>query len=275
MNCEKFQTLSADLARGGDAGSQDRPGAHAVIVDASERATVETHVAQCAACADQWRDELELTAKLQALANQNRSLEAPSHVKAEVLARFRERAKVVPLPARNRSRRYWTAVAAAAAILIVGSLFLRSHIAHRVLPQPVAKSTNPDKPGAIGESPRTSTAGYQRRDDQAKKPQRLPHRHLTPDPARNQIVKSSTAEAARTISDPDNSTHEVATDFLPVSYGYAADLQEGGQLLRVELPRSALARFGLPVNMDHVDERVKADVLVGADGMARAIRFVR
>jgi hypothetical protein len=45
--------------------------------------------------------------------------------------------------------------------------------------------------------------------------------------------------------------------------------------MRVELPRSALAGFGLPVNMDRVNERVKADVLVGPDGQAQAIRFVQ
>ena len=36
-----------------------------------------------------------------------------------------------------------------------------------------------------------------------------------------------------------------------------------------------MANFGLPVNMDRVDQRVKADVLLGADGLARAIRFVQ
>jgi len=52
-------------------------------------------------------------------------------------------------------------------------------------------------------------------------------------------------------------------------------LQDGGQLVRVELPRSALARFGLPVNTERANQRVKADVLFSADGLARAIRFVQ
>ena len=33
--------------------------------------------------------------------------------------------------------------------------------------------------------------------------------------------------------------------------------------------------FGLPMNMDRANERIKADVVVGNDGLARAIRFVR
>ena len=55
----------------------------------------------------------------------------------------------------------------------------------------------------------------------------------------------------------------------------AANLQDGGQIVRVELPRSALANFGLPVNMDRYNEKVKADVLFGVDGLAHAIRFVQ
>lgn len=68
---------------------------------------------------------------------------------------------------------------------------------------------------------------------------------------------------------------EVTTEFLPLSYVSPASLQEGGQLVRVEVPRSTMVRFGLPVNMERYSERVKADVLVSADGLARAIRFVQ
>ena len=45
--------------------------------------------------------------------------------------------------------------------------------------------------------------------------------------------------------------------------------------LEAELPRAALLSFGLPMNMERADERIKADVIVGNDGLARAIRFVR
>ena len=50
---------------------------------------------------------------------------------------------------------------------------------------------------------------------------------------------------------------------------------ESLQLMRIELPRSALVSFGLPMNVERADQRIKADVLVGNDGVARAIRFVR
>jgi hypothetical protein len=68
---------------------------------------------------------------------------------------------------------------------------------------------------------------------------------------------------------------EIVTDFMPLTYGAALSPNEGAQLVRVELPRSALVSLGLPVNVERANERVKADVLLGHDGLARAIRFVR
>lgn|GEM_PF-397787 len=68
---------------------------------------------------------------------------------------------------------------------------------------------------------------------------------------------------------------EITTDFMPLVGGERLGQAEAVHMVRVELPRSALARFGLPVNAEQSSGRVKADVLFGEDGVARAIRFVR
>jgi hypothetical protein len=68
---------------------------------------------------------------------------------------------------------------------------------------------------------------------------------------------------------------EVTSDFFPLTYEEEPAPMESGQLIRVQMPRSALVSFGLPVNVERADEPVKADLLVGEDGLARAIRFVR
>ena len=47
------------------------------------------------------------------------------------------------------------------------------------------------------------------------------------------------------------------------------------QVVRVRLPRSAMRSVGLPVNEDRWMEQVPADVLLGQDGVARAVRFVK
>ncbi|MBC7929383.1 MAG: hypothetical protein H7Z38_02350, partial [Rubrivivax sp.] len=72
-----------------------------------------------------------------------------------------------------------------------------------------------------------------------------------------------------------SSSEEVTTDFISLMQGERFTQGEGGHLVRIELPRSALERFGLPVNAERAGGRVKADVLLGEDGLARAIRFVR
>jgi len=69
--------------------------------------------------------------------------------------------------------------------------------------------------------------------------------------------------------------NEIATDFIPLMHGESFNQMDGGQIVRVELPRSALMSFGLPMNMERAEERIKADVVIGNDGLARAIRFVR
>jgi RNA polymerase sigma-70 factor (ECF subfamily) len=68
---------------------------------------------------------------------------------------------------------------------------------------------------------------------------------------------------------------ERTTDFYPLHYSNvpAAD----PQIVRLEVSRAALASFGLETSEAPVDDAaatVLADVIVGADGLARAIRFV-
>jgi hypothetical protein len=68
---------------------------------------------------------------------------------------------------------------------------------------------------------------------------------------------------------------EITTEFIPLVQNVGFAQSEGMHLVRVELPRSALSSFGIPVNAEQSGGRVKADVLLGEDGTARAIRFVR
>jgi hypothetical protein len=67
---------------------------------------------------------------------------------------------------------------------------------------------------------------------------------------------------------------EIASDFIRLTSDTALSAMESGQLVRVLLPRSALASFGLPINQELMNEPVTAQVLIGQDGVARAIRFL-
>jgi hypothetical protein len=70
-------------------------------------------------------------------------------------------------------------------------------------------------------------------------------------------------------------SQELTTEFIPLVYENGLFPAENVQIVRVKLPRIALVSFGLPINEDRAGEPVKADVLLGDDGVARAIRFVR
>jgi hypothetical protein len=69
---------------------------------------------------------------------------------------------------------------------------------------------------------------------------------------------------------------EVTTDFMPLAYSSVPSTNL--QVVRLAVPRTALVSFGLtpPEPLDRMfTDTVLADVLVGDDGLARAVRFVR
>jgi hypothetical protein len=65
---------------------------------------------------------------------------------------------------------------------------------------------------------------------------------------------------------------EIATGFFPLMDNPPPF--ERGLLVRMTVPASTMRAVGLPVGDDHLSDPVQADVLVGQDDLARAIRFV-
>jgi hypothetical protein len=72
---------------------------------------------------------------------------------------------------------------------------------------------------------------------------------------------------------PELVTQEITTEFFPLFYSSVPSVET--HLVRMELPRESLARFGLMSADGITSGTVLADVLVGDDGLARAVRFVR
>lgn len=67
-----------------------------------------------------------------------------------------------------------------------------------------------------------------------------------------------------------------AEDFIPLPGAVGLDSAEEAEvnLVRLELPRSAMAALGFEVNEETALEPVSADVMIGPDGVARAVRFL-
>jgi len=63
-------------------------------------------------------------------------------------------------------------------------------------------------------------------------------------------------------------------DFIPLPNAEQVGESDDLNVVRVEVPRSAMLAVGLPVSADRASELVEADVMLGPDGIARAVRFV-
>ena len=88
------------------------------------------------------------------------------------------------------------------------------------------------------------------------------------------IGNKNSSDAVQSPSAPEEATAEVATDFLPLPYYHVP--MNTGSTVRIEVPAETLVSFGLaPTDFRERDGKVQADVLVGEDGLARAVRFVR
>jgi hypothetical protein len=207
------------------------------------------------------QDEEKLTRALKALAADMEPLGAPDAVELKLREAFRKQNVVTPFVPRRSSSRYWVAAAIAAMLLIAISV-----VAYRMNQRvddgrKLAKQEQPQSTPKVIDEP-------VKQEQEAVVPEQDSPRAPKPRHVRHSSVRRP--EGVQLANHA-----EIATDFIPLSSMTAVNLQDGGQIVRVELPRSALANFGLPVNMDRSNEKVKADVLFGVDGLAHAIRFIQ
>jgi hypothetical protein len=257
MNCQRFEQVVSELAR-----SQ--------MMEAEVRTEALAHSEECERCAARLRDEETLTHGLHLLAADMDSLSAPAEIELKLREAFRERRVAAPPVVVGASRsRYWL-VAVAAVLLLAMSVAAVWWSSDKATPA-VAETPQP-KPAEVigGPGPRESAPApapkevdYQAANDTPKRQASKPTRRNTGS------RRTPEAQVAHHVQ------NEIATDFVPLGDMNALMLQDGGQIIRVKLRRSALVKFGIPVNMDHYNENVKADVLIGVDGLARAIRFVQ
>lgn len=301
MNCQEFESRVETLARG-------------ALADARLLAEASAHEEACAACALRLTDLRALSTGLRALASGMKSAEAPARVEATLLAAFRARAAsegveelsragdadgvVVQMPERVPVRQWsWVKTAAVASLAAAASLALfvlvrpGAGVSQRAMiePPPGALKARPDSevaravtttaeensPADVEESSPAEVGG-----DASHEPSplrdRLPRATFTT--PRVRAMNASHDGGARNAlarQSGEARAQEIATEFIPLMQGAPYQPAEGSHLVRVELPRSALASFGLPVGAESPGGRVKADVLLGEDGIARAIRFVR
>ncbi|HXQ74079.1 MAG TPA: hypothetical protein VN844_26485, partial [Pyrinomonadaceae bacterium] len=252
----RFEQIVSELAR-----SQ--------MMEAEVRTEALAHSEECERCLARLRDEETLTCGLQMLAGDMESLEAPPAIELKLREAFREQRVVAPVAVGSSRSRYWLVAVAAVLLLAmsVAAMWWRSDTPQ----QQIAEKTPTKAPEIVGSSEPAPAPAPKEVEYQAgnREPVENPKRQL-PKPVRRNVNRRAPETPVA-----HHTTNEIATDFVPLGDMNQAMLQDGGQIIRVKLRRSALVKFGFPVNMERYNENVNADVLIGVDGLARAIRFVQ
>jgi hypothetical protein len=92
--------------------------------------------------------------------------------------------------------------------------------------------------------------------------------HAKPKPAPAPAVVEALAVAPVAEEDADSS-------FYPLPEAEALPAVENAMVVRVQLPVSSLQLMGVPVSEERADASVQADLLLGQDGLARAVRLAQ
>jgi hypothetical protein len=243
MDCRYFESILDDLER-------DTPMSAAVRSEALQ------HAESCGYCRARLAAARVLSLELRALAREDEKLEAPAGVEASLLAAFRQRAR--------RPARVWKSLswAGAAAVLAVASWLVVEHPWRRSSSAP--------------QTPVQATSSIPRREV----PAAITGSTAAPKAASTKVAtkmadRRTRARPRRTHPAASHAPAETAGEFIALSYGDSAYPLGDGMVVRVELPRSAPAMMGLPLSGGGTGDTVTADVVLGQDGVARAIRFVQ
>jgi hypothetical protein len=195
------------------------------------------------------------------------------------------RGEYFSLGRRSRVWHGWPARIAAVGLLAAGLAAWLSWQGSNTKPDEVADRMRPSSPTAMSETsppkvllPQTAgTPEVERSHSVSPKARSRPtaRKLAVRVPQPHRIVRQSDLQEPYVENYAGFDQSEVATEFFPLSYGEPMSSSlEGGQLVRVQLPRTTLLSFGFPMSQERAPEPIKADVLVGEDGLARAIRFV-
>lgn len=249
MNCQDFEITILSMAR-------------AQLLEASARRQALAHIAQCPACADRFAEQQALTAAVRATAKSLRDEGASAQVEQSLRAAFRKQANAAPArgfaPTRARQWPKQALMAVAAALLLI---FLAGVIRQWSMVDRIQKVAE------VRPTPQTPLAASDQKSPLPAAP------HPEPETMRHFVAKRR--QTRHPVQRSVENGEEVTTDFFALADENELVPLESGQVLRIKLPGSTLISMGFPITAESASQNVLADLLVGQDGQARAIRFVR
>lgn len=243
-------------------------------LSAQENSAVEEHVAQCPQCAAQW-ERLRLASGR--VAEFHRSISTLPEFELRTETRVTSFVGILSglIPSWTRRAQFFMPAAALATAVLGFILWTNSrpnvahvNVTHIKEPSPPPINT-PSQAGTIAVSkpaipaapPAPAAAIQSPRHASNRVPPRQAHfdRHAPP-------------------PEPSAPAPQTAEVFWYLPYSNPALAEQGAEMVRADLPREAFLMAGVPLaNIPPAGpkERIAADVLIGADGLPRAIRPAR
>ncbi|HEU0183944.1 MAG TPA: hypothetical protein VFS27_01420 [Blastocatellia bacterium] len=257
MKCREFEPIIIGLARGR-------------AVEAMASATALAHLDRCALCVSAFEEQLALTAGIrvatESLANQG----ASPRVEDALRRAFREqagrlKAQAPAYRASGRASVIWRwswRLAGAAAILLLALLAGVGRL----------ESLPANQKQAATDLPAESSIAVpgQKQNSRTRADERGDHNQNTARKSAN----SRRLSERRGVRPGAPLADGVTTSFYPLFEEGEMVPLESGMIVRVEAPVSTLITFGLPITAENIARPVQADILLGQDGLARAIRFL-
>jgi negative regulator of sigma E activity len=202
------------------------------------------HLAECAACNTQWGPHRALAAGLRSMAEEWREVEAPARVEAGLMAAFRSQSGFQGRGVfqfrrdeirREFARSWWTPVFAWASAA-AAMVALATVLVHGYQP--------PAKPGTVA----------------------------TPRHTAQPVMQVAAAVSPDTDSDDDAAV--LGEGFVRLPNAQRIEANEDFNVVRVEVPGSAMIEAGISLSEDRAADTVLADVALASDGTPRAVRLV-
>jgi hypothetical protein len=255
MNCQDFELIVLRLARN-------------QLLEAAARDRANSHAEACPRCSTRLAEERAFIVGVRVVTAEMAKEEAPVRLETELLRAFREHTALVRAPAvvapltvsGHLPRRAWAAAAVILISITAAAILRHTSISpeHREVSQAIIHESSV--------------------------PTDRPHEQMTRqlNPALNdgrklaggRVITSRWRPTRRRPGSRESGEAEVATHFFPLSDSDDFNSLESGQVVRLELPGSALDEIGLPIDVVTAGKTVTADVLIGPDGLAHAIRFI-
>jgi hypothetical protein len=252
MKCNDFEASMTDLLNG----SLEEP---------EHREALE-HALACNKCESLLYEQQRLDLELKMLAENEMSGQAPPELEKRLTAAFREHSKSVDAPSPDffaslqrvfsgdRKWKYATAIISLALCMFVSWNLLTRPSSNPAEAVAVNPAVEPVRPAMINQQPELAAVESPKLPVISRIHQRS---RIARAPARVEWI-----------------TAEVATDFYSIPYVEPFRPNDRVRVVRIQVPYSTLADFGLPVYSDQALRPIQADVMVGDDNVARSIRFI-